>query len=407
MNNKKGISLPAIILIILALLVLSWTVYYLQISIHVVSPEIPQQENQCQNKRIGVVYAYESDKTYNFDWRQQVEPLFPKVRDSLLEISGCKLNYSFDILGSIQTNQFCWNPAEVGVSYNESITKIDRHTNQIISKEFLITTTPLPGSDFDDAIVIHSTERIIDENGKSYLEIINLEKIELNCPHCKIYSEDRTKEFQELFPDENYIKVNTTYIAPDCNDALLITHPYESYANRLNNLKSDAAQLLNFNKNDYDELMIIFGKLGTILPSESEINFKFRCTHAIGFIGGWGDLTFAENFLLKGDFIECPSKGYGGFVFYEIPGWHAIVHEFLHRVGAVDIYDTGTMLGYESPAYRRAKALEIDPLADESIMGNEDRACKKLAEITKKDECSKTELERVYLDKYNKEIIGA
>jgi hypothetical protein len=310
------------------------------------------------------------------------------------------------MLGSVQTDQFCWNPAEVGISYNWSIAKIDMSTNQIISKEFLSTEIPLPGSDFDTGHIFDSSEWITNENGKAYLNIKNFEGItEWNCPHCKIHSEDRTKEFQDLFPDQGYTKVNTTYIEPDCGNALL-TQNSGSYTSRLNGLKLEAAQLLNFNIADYDELLVIFGKLGNILPSESERNFKFRCSNAIGFIGGWSDLTFAENFLLKGDFfIGCASRGWGGFAFYENTGWHALVHEFLHEAGAVDIYNTGTILGYESPAYNRAKALEIDPLADESIMGNEDRACKKLAEITENDECNKTELERVYLDKYNKGLL--
>jgi hypothetical protein len=354
-----------------------------------------------QSKKYGVLYIYESQNTYNSNWQQNLEEDFLKTYKTLLDLTNNRINYSFDILGEMKTTEFCWNPAFLGINQTQEIISINITNNEIISQESINIISPLPGSGFGtNTQVIDSTKR---KEGNLF-KIERPKDLKLDCPSCKIYYKNRTEEFQELFPEKNFIDVNTTYIEIDC-----INNVVEQKFNSslLEELKLRASNELNFDLEGYDEIIVIFGNLGRILPRESEINHKFRCKTAIGFIGGYSSLIFAENELKsEGDFVECIEDSYSGNTWYEPTGWHILVHEFLHHFGAVDIYDTGTIFGYNSPAYNRQKALEIDSRADESVMGNSDRACKQLTQETKKDECSNSEIERVYLDKYNKRLIG-
>jgi hypothetical protein len=87
-----------------------------------------------------------------------------------------------------------------------------------------------------------------------------------------------------------------------------------------------------------------------------------------------------------------------------------MVHEILHRFGAVDVYDTGLHFGVQSS---RAEALAIDPRTDESIMGTELRPSCMDAENGKVDtiekdgnKCTLEEIERIYVDKLNQQKIG-
>jgi len=364
--------------------------------------------NKCtlkyQTGKYGVIYVYESDLTHNPDWRKYLERDLEKTQKSLLELTNNKLNYSFDILGEVYTKELCWNPAILGIRYKTIIKEVDLSNNNTIFITPFNTTSQIPGSSFGShTLVIDSTKRKVIKEDKEYLISTDYVDMKIDCPKCKVYYEDRTNIFQKKFPNQDYIEVNTTYVEIDCDNNLVNLKFNQQL---LNNIKEVASQKLNFDLNNYEDIILIFGNFGRILPYESEDNLMYRCTTSEGFIGGYSNLIFAENEIKSGGLIDCVSPGYSGGVFYDSLGWHMLVHEFLHPLGAVDIYDTGTILGYDSPAYYRSKALEADPLADESIMGNSDRICKQETEKTKKGECTKKELERVYLDKYNKDIIG-
>jgi hypothetical protein len=352
------------------------------------------------SKKLGVIYLYESENTYNPTWRHNLIVNINKIEEALLNITNNKANYSLTILGEIKTDDFCWNPAFLGVNLTQRIIKKDSNTKKIISEDIINTIMPLPGSGFGTRTIIIDSTKKIKDNKLIIEEIVNLE---LNCPSCKIYYRDRTKEFQDIFLEDNFLEVNTTHIEIDCKNNIVDEKFNET---KLLNLKLKASKSLGFELTDFDEIILIFGKSGRILPYESKENLHFRCKTSISFIGGYSHLIFAENeFISQGDYVDCFKEGYGG-IWYEPVGWHIFVHEFLHPLGAVDIYDVGTTFGYESPAYHRNEALKIDNKADQSIMGNSERECKQLSQKTKNDECSKEELEKVYLDSYNKKRMG-
>lgn len=371
-----------------------------------VRPERYPCPNGCENgacvqqKNIGIIYVYDGNDTYNPKWRENISLLFPKTSDAINKILGSKIKYNFNILGEIKTTEFCWNPAILNLTYIGSRTKTDRVSGDIIEKGLFTTTSPLPGSDFGNrTYVFDSFQKLSIEEGKEYLITIKLENVNLDCPKCRTYTTDRTEEFQRLFPDENFLEVHTTYWELNCENNLF-DNKFDQ--NKINTLKQRAANELKFNLDNFDEIFIIFGHLGTILANESSANLKYRCTTGVGFIGGYGNFIFAENGLLQGGLIDCSEFNPGSF--YEKIGWHFIVHEILHSYGAVDVYQTGTVFGV--PSYRD-EALKVDPLTDESVMGDSIRfSCMENGGMEKDGKvCSREELERVYLDEYNRILI--
>ena len=167
------------------------------------------------------------------------------------------------------------------------------------------------------------------------------------------------------------------------------------HSSLLYQLRSNAFSSLGLDPGKYDSVFVIYGKFGGVDPNENDKNLIYSCVNLIGNIGGYSNLEFAENELKKNGVLDC--RKFWGRVHYSAPGWQIIVHEILHRFGAIDIYDTGTVFGIKS---EREKALETDPNADQSVMGNRKRVC------INQEACTKEELDFLYLDKYNKELMG-
>ncbi len=321
-----------------------------------------QQNHSCINSRcildnigyqLGLVYIYYNEDTYNPGWRTEFEAINQKVINGIKEATNNKVSPTISMLGEVQTDIFCWNPARVGAKLR----------NLDLGGEIYIR---MPGSDFSS----------------TGIGIDRYEIVESYCDNCVV--------------DGDLYKM-------DCEDGLSPSNLWES--DRLSRLNQQISQELGFNFDDYDGVFIVFGKLGHTLPDESNINLQYLCsTFSRGVIGGYSNLIMAENSIKSGGLTDCGSLN--TISTYERTGWHMMVHEILHRFGAVDVYDTGTVFGYD-PSFYRNRARLIDPKTDESIMGNEERECKEKGGVeTDGDICTNAELESIYLDKYNRQKVG-
>jgi len=378
--------------------------------------------NKCildnTNYKLGLVYVYDDASTYNPNWKNEFEIIDSKVVNFIKDVTNDKVDPSIDILGEVQTNLFCWNPATAGI--------------KCFYSGDLFNYIRLPGSSFcGDSMDL------------------DCEKIEVSdCPKCKIEQIQKPEmgegnlvcsfgdsvtlpgecnsQFKPFICDGSTgnLVLDCTLCGCDegqfCNEisgrcvSSPLTKNYlvsvdcgtSSFLDIDNlGLSEEISNKLSINFDDYDGVFLIFGKFGQILPDESDINLKYRCQGIAGVIGGYSNLIMVENSIKSGGLILCDTIG--GIPFYDKTGWHAMVHEILHRFGAVDIYDTGTsLIGYDV-SFDQKRARLIDSKADESIMGNEDRECIDEGgyEIDG-NICTKEELERVYLDKYNKQKIG-
>lgn len=320
----------------------------------------PQHQECINNKcllkytsyKMGLAYVYNNLDTYNPNWRTEMNLINNKVVNALKSVSDNKIDASINILGEIQTNVFCWNPAEVG----------GRMRNIELGEEFYFR---MPCSMFSETGV----------------GITGFEITESYCNNCVLRNDVYTL---------------------NCDNILSYSNLWET--NKLNELKQEISQKLGINFEDYDGVFIIFGKLGQVLSNESEKNLIYRCSGLAGVIGGYSNLIMGENYIKSGGLVSCSQVG--GTPYYDKIGWGQMVHEILHRFGTVDIYETGPVFGYDTRENRR-KALELDPKADESVMGNEDRDCMEEDRYEKDGNiCTQEELERVYLDKYNRRLIG-
>jgi hypothetical protein len=112
-----------------------------------------------------------------------------------------------------------------------------------------------------------------------------------------------------------------------------------------------------------------------------------------------------ENTLFNGQgenyFIDCPSEGFPTFGEYAKPGWQILTHELLHLLGAKDVYNT-FILG--DSYYDEAS--EIDSNINKSIMGDNLRDCMEGYQELDGDLCSLEDIEDLYLDKYNRILMG-
>lgn len=213
-----------------------------------------------------------------------------------------------------------------------------------------------------------------------------------DCGNCTVTSGDKLDEFKNLFPDQGFSKVIKTFVRLNSPKGVTI----DNLNNRLSLLNSELESKLSFKFSDYDGVLVLFGKLGKVLPGESQEALAHRCYLQIeGSIGGFSTLIFSGNNMLSGGPIICPR----GVTLYDEAGWHTIVHEILHRFGAVDVYDLP--LGHEGFKSYKQEALAVDPKTDESVMGNNDRTC--IAAQT----CTMQELDRLYIDVYNQRLLDA
>jgi hypothetical protein len=170
-----------------------------------------------------------------------------------------------------------------------------------------------------------------------------------------------------------------------------------------NSLMIEISSDLGFDFNDYDKITLIIGNFGD--AKESDPNFMhYKCYQEGGGIVAIPSMI-GENTLFNGQgenyFIDCPSEGFPTFGEYAKPGWQILTHELLHLLGAKDVYNT-FILGdsyYE-------EASEIDSNINKSIMGDNLRDCMEGYQELDGDLCSLEDIEDLYLDKYNRILMG-
>jgi hypothetical protein len=325
--------------------------------------------DKCQPKsklNYGLVYVYDSADTYNPNWQTEFNDIKQKIEASFPTFTD-KVTVTIDILGEIQTDTFCWNPGEIGVEWD--VTGDDGSTwTQLI---------PLPGSTF---------------NFPKYTVQDGYQLKSSTCTNCKFETDD---------VGEHY--------AIDCSSPLA---DYENLfsTGKIGKLHQEISNELSINYNDYAGMFVIFGKFG--IDTRDTRYLEFTCTTGFPETGGYSVLIMAENAITNVYYEDCSQFNNLGAELgaYLQPGWHRMVHEILHRIGAVDIYSTGFSHGTKS---YRDKALEVDPRADESIMGDSIRPlCMEDASTGERGYeydgtmCSTQELESIYLDLYSKQIIG-
>jgi len=321
-----------------------------------------------QNKKYGYLYVYEGDDTYNPDWREGAEFQIEKFTEGLLEVSNRKLRVDVDILGEYKTDLVCWNRGD------KTFIELERDGDLFLDK--------LPGSDFDVFRKI-----FVYEDAKTNIEILKLD-----CDKCSPFEQFKEGDVTKLFVDL------------ECDNALM---PMEHFQ-FLDAIKQNAASQLGFDSEDYDEIIVVYGRFGRLDPDGDENTIYGLCgPFGDNTISGYANLEFAENNLNHKGIVDCrelrrESKYFNVYtrkseVKYSAPGWHSLVHEVLHRFHTKDVYDTGFVFGIKSD---RSIALEVDPNADQSIMGNKERLC------VDQNECTQEELDHIYLDKYNKRIMG-
>ena len=304
------------------------------------------------NYQLGMVYVYSDQDTYNLNWQAEFSDINQKVVNGVNTSLDNKVNLTIDILGEISTDIFSWNPARVGGKFeliNGGISMYKR----------------IPASSF----------------GVCEEKLIDWTLVESYCNNCII--------------EDGVWKSSASNLL--CSNQFRSAH--------LEELNQQISQTLSFDFSDYDGVFVIFGKLGKILPNEDNKNLIYRCDVGEGVIGGYGDLTMAENSIKSGGLVDCHLLDPNRFGFYDHMGWHFMVHEILHRFGAVDVYDTGTIFGYD-PSFYRNRARMIDPLTDTSIMGNGDLLCSDHDYAKPGFTCTQLQLDNIYIDKYNRQKIG-
>lgn len=311
----------------------------------------PTAKPSIKPYKLGLVYIYDGPDTYNPEWRTKIEPIRGKTVTALRNLLGTKIDPSLDILGEVKTSVFEWNPAKIGITWKTDITTFYES---------------LPGSSFLQTSFKLPTDQTM---------------VAVDCPTA-------TKCGIEAEGDYTIVRINSNK-APDYKNLW--------QSNKLSLLNQEISQKLNINFSDYSGVVIVFGRLGRPLDTDPKY-LQWYCSGARSQLDGYSNLIMSENSLIEPTnyLIDCGTAKKGMSVYYQKVGWHTLVHEILHRFGTVDIYETGFVFGIKS---EREKALAVDPLADQSIMGNDKQPCN--GKI-----CTQAELERVYLDKYNRQIMG-
>ena len=368
------------------------------------------------NYNFGLVYIYSDEENYNPSWEKEFIEIIKKVEQATNEISDKRLNISIQLIGESKTEVFSWNPAKLGVRCDN-------------------VYYPLPGSSFDSISTEYSCESIeVLDCDKCKLERVKIPAISEGNKTCSLGVKDwetpakqcnlNFKPFfcnggtgelivdctrcgcdQEYYCDKvsgkckakGYENLKDYRVFIDRENSLYSKN-FWGINTPLTELNPEIENKLNFKFEDYDGVFIIFGRLGTPSPEETHF-YDYKCWVADGIIGGYSNLMMGEDSIMSGGLIDCEKFGPKGTneKFYYKTGWHTMVHEILHRLGAVDVYETGTTFGIIS---EREKSLIIDPRTDESIMGNDEKKC--MLNFS----CSADDLNSVYLDKYNRFNIG-
>ncbi|MDO8516915.1 MAG: hypothetical protein Q7S33_02215 [Nanoarchaeota archaeon] len=388
--------------------------------------------NKCSldslDYKLGLVYVYNNKDTYNSNWKGEFEEINKKVEKGIKESTNNKINASITILGEVKTDNFCWNPARIGVICQ----KDNSSSNNIYYDK-------LPDSSFvggEPTLYCNSIKFIDCENCKAELvkkeessygnKICNKgdEKWETMPGKCNsnfktFYCDGSTGNLtidctlcgceNNLICDEysgrcmNSLDNKLYKIKSDCENPLYQTSLFESY--RFGLLKEQISSELNFNFENYDGIFIIIGNYGYPLKNDP-LFLEWDCNKGFGYpiIGGYSNLVMAENFIKSdGGLIDC-STTHNKRLSYEARGWHSMVHEILHKLGALDVYDTGTAFGLEN---EKKEASIMDLRINESIMGNNFKSCMEDGNLEKDDNvCTNQELDEIYLDEYNKQKIG-
>jgi hypothetical protein len=302
-----------------------------------------------QKRKYGYLYVYESDQTYNPKWKIEAEDIISKLSSGIESITDGKVKVDFDILGEYKTDLLCWNPAVANIEYKLNF-----------CPKCTPILTRLPGSKF----------RFSGQN------LYDVTITQINCDKCSVSTEGLNTKILLSCDLPALHKDSTTY---------------------LRKLKQIASKDLGFDLTYYDDIFVIYGRFGRVDPNRNDRNLYYACGNVEGVIGGWSSLEFSENSLLFNGVTDCEKIHSGLKTKYDAPGWQIGVHEILHEFGAVDIYDTGLTFGLSS---RKEIALNIDPRAEESVMGDRKRTC------VDPFNCNEEETEFLYLDEYNKGLMG-
>ena len=326
-----------------------------------VAPSIPEVSESVANipnattsdLKYAVIYVYESADTYNPNWTD-AKKSFDKVSAKLESLSGGKTKVDFDFLGEKKINDFCWNPATL-LSY------------ELPSGKKVYSS--VPGSTFETNVLELSA---------------GIKNINTSCPHCKIIENDESVSVQ-----------NT------CENKI----PNFAYSDGgFSAMKQRLLKELSNNPEQYTDTIIIFGRFGPPLFDEHYDEYLCNGFHATTL--GWSNFALSEYAVnTPNQIVDC--NKYKTLIppavsaSYENSGWQLILHEILHHLGAVDVYQTGLSIGTKSD-YQ--KALAVDSDVRQSIMGDIYEPCQDL--LSSGIYCTQDQLDSVYLDKYNRQIMG-
>ena len=346
MKNYKKVFTVTIFVVVLAIII-SYSIGFLNTRRAIA-------QSTTTSLKYAVIYISESDDTYNSNWRN-IKESFDKVSAGLTSLSGGKYDVKFDLLGEKRINNFCWNPAAF-FSFDSMY-------------------IPFPGTQFDG------------QNSTSFCTTGNISSVAA-CPHCKITE-----------PGVLGCTVGRTVsIENTCSNKI----PNFSYDDGgFSNMKQTLLSQLSNNPGQYTDTVIVFGRLG---PAVFDSHYaEYECTGVHSTTLGWSNFALSEYALQPvSPVIDCsrfnPPEA---AVKYNDIGWKVILHEILHNFGAVDVYHTGMAVGVNSD-YQ--EALAIDPRVNESIMGDRREPCMDLSRSG--IVCTESQLDQVYLDKYNRAKMG-
>ncbi|MDI6602570.1 MAG: hypothetical protein QME57_00415 [Patescibacteria group bacterium] len=330
-------------------------------------------DNQCvidvsktEYKKIGIVYVSESDQTYNPNWRTELYFNKSKIENGLNNIFSKKgIKFVVDFMGEFRANNLCWNPRRIAF-----IQEFIKYPGSLEKGWY----TQMPGSELSEGV------------GNYICNPKDRKTLWSDCPPA------RCEEFNHPdFPDSQCFRVkcdqkfftlslqNPTWIDP-----------------LLNNLEAN-----NFNFSNYDYKVIILGKAGPNIPQIGEKEkYHFCRAMTVGDIMGYTSssnlIVMTENGLRIPSYYKCPD-----FTKLAMPGWQQIIHEILHTFGAVDVYEFDWQ---KNPSREEALKLELEVEVEKSIMANGWFGYCNKHQATYS--CKPEDLEKIYLDKYNRIKLG-
>ncbi|HIH38710.1 hypothetical protein J4460_05460 [Candidatus Woesearchaeota archaeon] len=301
---------------------------------------------------IGVVYLYHDNETMSDDWDEFLNSLSSRMTEEFGALFDNRVNVSIITLGSFQASSLFWTPAKVGFLYEwDGSKKYGR----------------MPGSE----LLISPALTLQGHFLESY------------CRKCTILQD---------------------------NDAFTISldqpglFTYDTLIRRqgLHRLQEQVRLSFGYDPRSFDVIVYIFGNVGLLIPNDPA-SLQYRCTTIGGIVNGIEPgIVLGENSLRAGGLVNCSSVNATSF--YDKPGWHIMMHEILHYLGAVDVYSAGMSEGIDQ---ERSEALQVDSRVGESVMGDEFRSCMDTGRYVKEGvTCSEDELEQVYLDRYNRALLG-